>query len=99
MNDHNRSIDERDDERGSSTESPQAAQAPDDELGMRATTSRNRSHRDPAETADDRGLARERRSFSGEREHDELGSEMEDGGEIDRDTFDDEPGGSRQSDR
>ena len=30
------------------------------------------------EMADDRGIDRERRSFSGDREHDELGSEMED---------------------
>ena len=30
------------------------------------------------EVADDRGLDRDRRSFSGDREHDELGSEMED---------------------
>jgi hypothetical protein len=28
--------------------------------------------------ADDRGIDRDRRSFSGDREHDELGSEMED---------------------
>jgi hypothetical protein len=32
----------------------------------------------PSDTADDRGLERDRRSFSGDREHDELGSEMED---------------------
>jgi hypothetical protein len=33
---------------------------------------------DSPEIADDRGLDRHRRSFSGDREHDELGSEMED---------------------
>lgn len=46
----------------------------------------NRSHqqssesvrRDSPEMADDRGIDRDRRSFSGDREHDELGSEMED---------------------
>ena len=32
----------------------------------------------PPEMAHDRGRDRERRSFSGDRDHDELGSEMED---------------------
>ena len=34
--------------------------------------------RESPEMADDRGLDRNHRSFSGDREHDELGSEMED---------------------
>jgi hypothetical protein len=34
--------------------------------------------RDVPEMADDRGRSRDRRSFSGDREYDELGSEMED---------------------
>jgi hypothetical protein len=34
--------------------------------------------RESPDSADDRGLNRDRRSFSGDREHDELGSEMED---------------------
>jgi hypothetical protein len=40
--------------------------------------------------ADDRGLDRERRSFNGDREYDELGSEMED---LGFDAADDELGG------
>jgi hypothetical protein len=40
--------------------------------------SSNRAPRDSRDMADDRGIARDRRSFSGDREHDELGSEMED---------------------
>jgi len=40
--------------------------------------SSTRGHRAPADTADDRGIDRDRRSFSGDREYDELGSEMED---------------------
>ena len=40
-------------------------------------------HRESPEMADDRGLDRDRRSFSGDREYDELGSEMEDDLAID----------------
>ena len=56
------------------------------------------SRRDSPEMADDRGLDRNRRSFSGDREHDELGSEMEDDLAVeDRDdmSMDDGLGGDR----
>lgn len=60
---------------------------------------RSRSNRERAAIADDHGLGdRERRSFSGDRESDELGSETEDDAGIDRMDDDDDFGGSR-SDR
>jgi len=84
MTDQNRNIDSRDEARTSSQDSPQNASRHEDHEGM-GSTSRNRSHRSQAEMANDRGMQYERRSFSGDREHDELGSEMEDGGAIDGD--------------
>ena len=44
----------------------------------RGQQSSESAHREAPDMADDRGLGRDRRSFSGDREHDELGSEMED---------------------
>lgn len=53
---------------------------------------------DRASVADDRGLGadRDRRSFGGDREHDELGSAIED---IGFDASDDEIGGSDNTER
>lgn len=62
------------------------------EAGSPESTRRERLHRDPAATSDDRGpgAERERRSFNGERERDDLGSEMEEGSNDDaEDAFDD----------
>jgi hypothetical protein len=41
------------------------------------------TRREAPETADDRGIDRDRRSFSGDREQDDLGSEMEDDTALD----------------
>jgi hypothetical protein len=81
MTDRNRNQDQQN--RGQQQSSPESQQASprrdedmiDDET--MGTPSRDRSS-DRA-SADDRGLTdRDRRGFSGDREHDELGSEMED---------------------
>ena len=61
-----------------------------------------RTQRESPDTADDRGVDVDRRSFSGDREHDELGSEMEgdlaldDSDEMD---MDDGLGGPGRSER
>ena len=61
-------------------------------------SARERSTDERASVADDRtGGDRERRSFSGDREHDELGSEVEH--QVGFDESDDELGGSGQSQR
>ena len=60
------------------------------------------ARRDARDMADDRGMVRNRRSFSGDREHDELGSEMEDERAVaDRDdlSMDDGLGDPDRSDR
>jgi len=41
------------------------------------------TRREAPETADDRGIDRDRRGFSGDREQDDLGSEMEDDAALD----------------
>jgi hypothetical protein len=60
------------------------------------------TRREAPETADDRGIDRDRRSFSGDREQDDLGSEMEDDAALDEsddvDT-DDGPGGPSRGNR
>jgi hypothetical protein len=64
--------------------------------------SQDRSRRESPDMADDRGMTRDRRSFSGDREHDELGSEMEDDlalEDSDDLDMDDGFGGSGQSER
>jgi hypothetical protein len=61
-----------------------------------------RTWRDSPDTADDRGVDRDRRSFSGDREYDELGSEMEDDLVVDDRNemdMDDGFGGPGDSDR
>ena len=57
------------------------------------STGRDPWHHDRASVADDRGVGgdRDRRSFSGDREYDELGSEMED--DLGYEDADDELGG------
>ena len=60
------------------------------------------TRRETPDTADDRGVDRERRSFSGDREHDELGSEMEDDLAVDDSDemdMDDGLGGPGRSER
>jgi len=60
---------------------PGSTDHPDDlHSDSAATRARDRAGRHRASVADDRGMSvdRERRSFNGDREHDELGSEMED---------------------
>jgi hypothetical protein len=44
----------------------------------REQPSSDRSFDEAPDVADDRGFSRDRRSFGGDREHDELGSEMDD---------------------
>lgn len=97
MTEDNRRNEQRERAPTSSTGSEQDAYGHEEQAMDSAAVDRSQRHR--ADIADDRGLERERRSFSGEREHDELGSEMEEGGAIDSDAFDDELGGPRQSDR
>jgi hypothetical protein len=64
-----------------------------DRLDAVADSTRAPGLRDAA-VADDRGLERERRSFNGDREYDELGSEMED---LGFEAADDEYGGPGRS--
>jgi hypothetical protein len=60
------------------------------------------TRRESPDTADDRGIDRDRRSFSGDRERDNLGSEMEDDlatDESDDSDMDEGTGGPGRSDR
>ena len=60
------------------------------------------TRREAPETADDRGIDRDRRSFSGDREQDDLGSEMEDNAALDESDdadMDDVAGGPSRGNR
>jgi hypothetical protein len=73
----------------------------EDQQPNRGQQSSDGSRRESPDMADDRGMGRDRRSFSGDREHDELGSEMEDDLAVeDSENLDeDEFGGSGRSNR
>ena len=87
MTDRNRTQDQRDQQLSSQT--PRDDQPSD----IEGTESSDRPRRDDASVADDRGVDRDRRSFNGDREHDELGSEMEE------DSYDDAESELDESDR
>jgi hypothetical protein len=64
--------------RGQQQQSQRDSTRHDDELNDIGRGTDQEPQRDRASVADDRGVDSGRRSFSGDRERDELGSEMED---------------------
>jgi hypothetical protein len=80
MTDANRNHNQPDRAQERSPESPHASPQSDGELDSGGFGSPTRSRSADRASADDRGPGLERgwRSFSGDREHDELGSEMDD---------------------
>ena len=100
MTDQNRNRDQQNRGKQRSQESQHTAPRHDDESvdqGM-GSTSRNRSNRESAETAKDRGTERE--SFSDTSDREDLGTELEDSRSLeDTDDLDDELGGTGRSNR
>jgi hypothetical protein len=94
MTDRNRNQDQPN--RGQRQSSDDPINRDDQTNDIEGTESSDRAGRDRASVADDRGLDRDRRSFSGDREHDELGSEMEDDLGVDQDEELDDSGSSER---
>jgi hypothetical protein len=95
MTDRNRNQDQPNRGQKQSSDDPMRRDADNDDIQGTASTERSRRNR--ASVADDRGVDRDRRSFSGDREHDELGSEMEGDRGFDRDDeLDDSGSGSSE---
>ena len=103
MTDRNRNQSQQDrNQQQSSQERQHTAPRRDDNMTDESLESTSRGRSTNRDSADDRGLGRDRdrRSFSGDREHDELGSEIDDNRAVeDNEDVDEELGGPDRSER